>query len=98
MARKSKIKKNINFYNSEMKKWEVRILISLILIILGISIVYFLYLKAYNWDITNTNISIYEYSKFSILSPFIFCLGFSARQFNYYKKQMDLYKLKDIDS
>lgn len=97
MTKKSKIKKSINFYKKEMKKWEFRIIISLIIIVLEISIVYFLYLKSNNWDISNTNINLYTFSKFSILSPFIFCLSFSARQFNYYKKQMDLYKLKYTD-
>jgi len=98
MAKKSEIKKNIKFYKKEMEKWELRIFISLILIFLGITIVYLLYLKAYNWDITNTRIGTLEFPKLSLLTPFLFCLGFSTRQFNYYKKQLDLYKLKYTES
>lgn len=97
MARKSKIKKNIKFYKKKMRKWELRISFSLILIILGVSFFYYLYLEACNWNITNMKINLYEYSKLSILSPFFFCLRFSVSQFNYYKKQMDLYKLKYSD-
>lgn len=98
MAKKSEIKKNIKFYKKEMKKWELRTLISIILIFLGIAIFYFLYLKAHNWDITNIEISTLEFPKLSLITPFLFCLGFSARQFNYYKKQLDLYKLKYTES
>ena len=94
MAKKSKIKKNIKFYKKEMKKWELRILISLIIIFSGITIIYLFYLKAYNWNITNIEFGTFEFPKLSLLTPFIFCLVFSARQFNYYKKQLDLYKLK----
>ncbi|GAA0717812.1 hypothetical protein GCM10009430_15180 [Aquimarina litoralis] len=94
MSKKNEIKKNIKFYKKEMKKWEFRILISLILIFLGISIFYFLYLKAYNWDIKNIEFVTLEYSKLSLLTPFLFGLGFSAKQFNYYKRQLDMYKLK----
>jgi hypothetical protein len=97
MAKKSKIKKNIKFYKKEMKKWELRILISLIIIVLGITIVYLFYLKEYNWNITNIEFGTFEFPKLSLLTPFIFCLVFSAKQFNYYKKQLDLYKLKHTE-
>ncbi|WP_111710319.1 hypothetical protein [Lutibacter citreus] len=94
MAKKKEIKKNIKFYKKEIEKWELRILVSLILIFLGIIIVYLFYLKAYNWNITNIEFGTLEFPKLSLLTPFIFYLAFSARQFNYYKKQLDLYRLK----
>ena len=87
MAKKSEIKKNIKFYKKEMKKWELRILISLVLILVGITVFYLFYLKAYDWNIANIEFGALEFPKLSLLTPFIFCLGFSARQFNYYKKQ-----------
>jgi uncharacterized membrane protein len=95
MAKKSEIKKNIKFYKKELEKWELRILISLVLIFLGITV---FYLSANNWDITNIKFGTLELPKLSLLTPFIFCLGFSARQFNYYKKQLDLYKIKYTES
>ncbi|MFT6870362.1 MAG: hypothetical protein ACJAXF_001856 [Polaribacter sp.] len=98
MAKKSEIKKNIKFYKKEMKKWEFRILISLILFFLGITVFYLFYLKANNWDFTNIGFVTLDFPKLSLLTPFIFCLGFSARQFNYYKKQLDSYKLKYTES
>ena len=98
MAKKSEIKKNIKFYKKEMKKWEFRILISLILILLGIIVFYLFYLKVNNWDFTNIEFGTLEFPKLSLLTPFLFCLGFSARQFNYYKKKLDLYKLKYTES
>ena len=98
MSKKSEIKKNIRFYKKEMEKWELRIFISLILIFLGITVFCFLYLKANNWNITSLQINTLELPKLGILTPFIFCLSFSARQFNYYKKQLDLYKLKKVES
>ncbi len=98
MAKKREIKKNIKFYKKEMEKWEFRILISLVLIFLGITVFYLFYLKAYDWNITNIEFGALEIPKLSLLTPFIFCLGFSARQFNYYKKQLDLYKLKSTES
>ncbi len=98
MAKKSEIKKNIKFYKKEMEKWEFRILISLILIFLGIIVFYLFYLKVNNWDFTNIEFGTLEFPKLSLLTPFLFCLGFSARQFNYYKKQLDLYKLKYTES
>lgn len=98
MAKKSEIKKNIKFYKKEMEKWEFRILISLIFIFLGIIVFYLFYLKVNNWDFTNIEFGTLEFPKLSLLTPFLFCLGFSARQFNYYKKQLDLYKLKCTES
>jgi|TARA_B110000967_G_C18656223_1_gene445886 hypothetical protein len=95
MAKKSEIKKNIKFYKKELEKWELRILISLVLIFLGITVFYLFYLRASNWDITNVDFATLELPKLSLL---VFCLGFSARQFNYYKKQLDLYKLKYTES
>ncbi|MGY0393548.1 hypothetical protein ACW5R3_13450 [Bizionia sp. KMM 8389] len=91
MAKKSEIKKNIKFYKKELEKWELRILISLVLIFLGITV---FYLRASNWDITNIDLGTLELPKLGLLTPLVFCLCFSARQFNYYKKQLDLYKLK----
>lgn len=98
MSKKSEIKKNIRFYKKEMEKWELRIFISLILIFLGITIFYFIHLKANNWNIKNLQINTLKLPELGILTPFIFCLNFSARQFNYYKKQLDLYKLKKVES
>ncbi|MFL1013688.1 hypothetical protein [Flavisericum labens] len=98
MAKKSEIKKNIKFYKKELEKWELRILISLVLIFLGITVFYLFYLRANNWDITNIDFGTLELPKLSLLTPLVFCLGFSARQFNYYKKQLDLYKLKYTES
>ena len=98
MAKKSKIKKNIKFYKKEMEKWELRILISLVLIFIGITIFYIFYLKAYDWNIANIDFGDLELPKLSLLTPFIFFLVFSTRQFNYYKKQLDLYKLKSTES
>jgi hypothetical protein len=93
MAKKSEIKKNIKFYKKELEKWELRILISLVLIFLGITVFYLFYLRANNWNIKNIDFGTLELPKLNLLSPLVFCLGFSARQFNYYKKQLDLYKL-----
>lgn len=98
MSNKSEIKKNIRFYKKEMEKWELRILISLILIFSGIALFCLLYLKANDWNITRLQMNMLELPKLSILTPFIFCLSFSSRQFNYYKKQLDLYKLKKVES
>ena len=98
MAKKSEIKKNIKFYKKEMEKWELRILISLILVFVGISVFYLFYMKAYNWELTNMEVGTLAFPKLSLLTPFFFYLGFSARQFNYYKKQLALYKLKYTES
>ncbi len=97
MAKKNEISKNTKFYKKEMRKWESRILISLILIIIGIICFYLLHLKINNWEFSNLSLKIYDFSKFSFLSPFVFYLTFSVRQFNHYKKQLDLYKLKATD-
>lgn len=97
MANKIEIKKNIKFYKREMKKWELRITLSLIPIFLFTSIIFLLYLKAYDWDITNIHISLFEFPKLSIVTPLLFYLSLSVSQFNYYKKQLDLYKLKYTD-
>ena len=98
MAKKREIKKNIKFYKKKMEKWEFRILMSLVLIFIGISVFYCFYLKASNWDITSVEFKTLEFPKLSLLTPFIFTLSFSVRQFNYYKKQLDLYKLKYTES
>jgi uncharacterized membrane protein len=95
MAKENEIKKNIKFYKKELEKWELRILISLVLIFLGIIV---FYLEANNWDFTNIKFGTLEFPKLSPLTPFLFYLGFSAKQFNYYKKQLDLYKLKYTES
>lgn len=97
MAKKNEISKNTKFYKREMRKWESRILISLILIIIGIVCFYLLHLKINNWEFSNLSIKTYDFSKFSFLSPFVFYLTFSVRQFNHYKKQLDIYKLKATD-
>jgi hypothetical protein len=98
MAKRREIKKNIKFYKKEMEKWELIILISLVLIFAGIIVFYYFYLKAYNWDITNIEFGTLEFARISLLAPFIFSLRFSVKQFNYYKKQLDLYKLKYTES
>ena len=85
-------------YKKEMEKWESRILISLILIFLGIAVFWIIYLKANNWNIIELKINLLELPKLSILAPLFFWLSFSSRQFNYYKKQLDLYKLKNLES
>lgn len=97
MAKKNEIRKNMKFYKNEMRKWELRIFISLILIIIGILCFYLLHLKINNWEFSNISIKTYDFSKFSILSPFAFYLTFSVRQFNHYKRQLDIYKLKATD-
>lgn len=97
MAKKNEISKNTKFYKKEMRKWESRILISLILIIIGIVCFYLLHLRINNWEFSNLSLKTYDFSKFSFLSPFVFYLTFSVRQFNHYKKQLDLYKLKATD-
>jgi len=94
MTKKATIKKNIKFYKKELEKWELRILRSLVLIFIGITVFYLFYLRANSWDITNIDFGTLEFPKLSLLTPFVFCLGFSVKQFNYYKKQLDLYKLK----
>ena len=98
MSKKSEIKKGVKFYKKEMEKWESRILISLILIFLGIAVFWIIYLKANNWNIIELKINLLELPKLSILAPLFFWLSFSSRQFNYYKKQLDLYKLKNLES
>ncbi|SDF27674.1 hypothetical protein SAMN05421636_1471 [Pricia antarctica] len=97
MAKKSEIRKNTKFYKQEMRKWELRILILLILIIIGIGCFYLLHLKANNWIFSNLPLNTYDFSKLTFLSPFVFYLTFSVKQFNHYKKQLDLYKLKATD-
>lgn len=97
MAKKSEISTNTKFYKKEMRKWESRILISLTLIIIGIVCFYLLHLRANNWEFSNLLFNTYDFSKFGFLSPFVFYLTFSVRQFNHYKKQLDLYKLKATD-
>ncbi|UPS91855.1 hypothetical protein [Bizionia sp. M204] len=97
MAKKNEISKNTKFYKKEMMKWESRIHISLILIIIGIVCFYLFHLKIDNWEFSKLSIRTYDFSKFSFLSPFIFYLTFSVRQFNHYKKQLDIYKLKATD-
>jgi len=97
MAKKNEITKNTKFYKKKMRKWESRILISLIIIIIGIVCFYLLHLSINNWEFSNLSLNAYDFSKFSFLSPFVFYLTFSVRQFNHYKKQLDLYKLKATD-
>ena len=68
MVKKKEISKNTKFYEKEMRKWESRILISLILIIIGIVCFYLLHLKINNWEFSNLSIKTYDFSKFSFLS------------------------------
>ena len=97
MAKKKEINKNTKFYKNEMRKWESRISISLILIMIGIISFLLIFLKMNNWEYSIISLEAYDLFKFSFLSPFIFYLTFSVRQFNHYKKQLDLYKLKATD-
>lgn len=97
MAKNKEIIKNTKFYKKEMRKWESRISISLILIMIGIISFLLIYLIINNWQFSNISLKTYDFYKFSLLSPFFFYLTFSVRQFNHYKKQLDLYKLKATD-
>jgi hypothetical protein len=97
MAKNKEINKNTKFYKKEMRKWESRISISLALIMIGIMSFLFIFLKMNDWEFSNITLEIYDLFKFSFLSPFVFYLTFSVRQFNHYKKQLDLYKLKATD-
>ena len=97
MAKNKEINKNTKFYKKEMRKWESRISISLTLIMIGIMSFLFIFLKMNDWEFSNITLEAYDLFKFSFLSPFVFYLTFSVRQFNHYKKQLDLYKLKATD-
>ena len=97
MAKNKEINKNTKFYKKEMRKWESRISISLALIMIGIMSFLFIFLKMNDWEFSNITLEVYDLFKFSFLSPFVFYLTFSVRQFNHYKKQLDLYKLKATD-
>lgn len=97
MAKTKEINKNTKFYKKEMRKWESRISISLTLIVIGIMSFFFIFLKMNDWEFSNITLEAYDLFKFSFLSPFVFYLTFSVRQFNHYKKQLDLYKLKATD-
>lgn len=97
MAKNKEINKNTKFYKKEMRKWESRISISLTLIMIGIMSFLFIFLKMNDWEFSNITLETYDLFKFSFLSPFVFYLTFSVRQFNHYKKQLDLYKLKATD-
>lgn len=97
MAKNKEINKNTKFYKKEMRKWESRISISLTLIMIGIMSFLFIFFKMNNWEFSNITLETYDLFKFSFLSPFVFYLTFSVRQFNHYKKQLDLYKLKATD-
>lgn len=97
MAKNKEINKNTKFYKKEVRKWESRISISLALIMIGIMSFLFIFLKMNDWEFSNITLEIYDLFKFSFLSPFVFYLTFSVRQFNHYKKQLDLYKLKATD-
>ncbi len=81
-----------------MHKWELRVNASLIIIVSLITCTVLYYLKLSDWDITNIKSDDIEFLKFSIFMPVFYYLTLSTKQFNYYKKQLDFYKLKYTES
>jgi hypothetical protein len=55
---------------------------------IGIMSFLFIFLKMNDWEFSNITLEAYDLFKFSFLSPFVFYLTFSVRQFNHYKKQL----------
>ena len=97
MVKKNKIKGNIKIYKKEMKKWESRIHISLIFILVGIISFFLFYLKINNWNISNIDFDTKKLYNLNIFSPVVFYLVFSTRQFNYFKKLFVLYRQKNTE-
>tara|TARA_R100000306_G_scaffold23041_1_gene26392 strand:- start:3619 stop:3957 length:339 start_codon:yes stop_codon:yes gene_type:complete len=91
------IKKNVKFYENDMRKWEIRIFITSILLFLGLIGITLFHFSLIGWEINISNFTLFDYLKYTILMPIVFYLNFSVVQFNSFKKEMNLHKLKLIE-
>ena len=77
-----------------IEKWENRIFITSLVLLLMIVLMFILQLKLYNWDLTNHTFDINFYVRFLIASPVVYYLYFCSTQFNQAKKLHDKYSFK----
>jgi hypothetical protein len=77
-----------------IKKWEKRIFITSLVLLIMIVLMFILQLMLYNWDLTNHTFDINFYVRFLIASPVVYYLYFCSKQFNQAKKLHDKYSFK----
>lgn len=83
-----------NKLNDEIKKWESRLLIVTILLLLGIVGLFVFQLSLYDWDIEAHTFNVNFYIRFLIVSPIVYYLYFCASQHDKAKKLFDKYSFK----
>lgn len=77
-----------------IKKWEKRIFITSLVLLIMIVLMFVLQLMLYNWDLTNHTFDINFYVRFLIASPVVYYLFFCSTQYNQAKKLHDKYSFK----
>jgi hypothetical protein len=80
MGLKSDIEKKGDFYKKETQKWETRILISVVVLLLFLIALFILQLGLCQWKLELLNLQLSFYLRFLLTSPIIFYLSFCIKQ------------------
>ena len=94
MGLKSDIKKKEEYYKREIQKWEVRILISVFVLLLFMIALFILQLELCQWKLELINFQLGFYLRFLLTSPIIFYLLFSTKQYGKNRKIFNQYTNK----
>ena len=83
-----------NKLKEEIGKWESRIFISSLVLLIGLIVLFVCQLWLYKWELTNKTFDLNFYVRFLILSPIVFYLTFCSTQYSKTKKLYDKYSFK----
>lgn len=97
MVLNREIKNFIIFYKREMKKWEDRIFLTSLILLLGIVGITILKFWILDFQTSTTDFHLIDYLQYTLLSPILFYLNFSRIQYSSFKKQMNEHQSKLIE-
>ena len=76
----------------ELKKWEISVLVVSIVLLIAVSVLFFVQLYLLDWKLNDLNYNFYL--RFILLSPIVYYLIFCVNQYNKTKRMFNMYSFK----